>query len=302
MKITSETMLSMNVGQCTKLAFEIVHERDFGGIPVDFSPYIVQEPEGKPTLLDADEILCKHLPKGWRYMQVKNVDSMIYNAMNHMWSKGYEKATIKHAALLLPAPEKADWTKDCECGPERIGESWCCNQCGRMVKRTEPEGKTKYELGFTGFMNPEAALEGKSAEAIAHKWLIKRFLKQDLNRDEEEKLLQGILPGSVWADAIPVMLSDYAATQKTKPGDYNDEYTMKLKEIINHLEAKCNDCAASREKVEWPQTEEQFTAFCKKVELYISQSDYYKSCIGLGRYAQRFLDLYKSIMEDKDEK
>lgn len=30
---------------------------------------------------------------------------------------------------------KYDYSKDCKCGNERIGETWCCNQCGLPVSK-----------------------------------------------------------------------------------------------------------------------------------------------------------------------
>jgi hypothetical protein len=30
---------------------------------------------------------------------------------------------------------KYDYSKNCNCGNERIGETWCCNQCGLPVSK-----------------------------------------------------------------------------------------------------------------------------------------------------------------------
>lgn len=43
--------------------------------------------------------------------------------------------TIIDAMIEYAEQFKYDYSKDCKCGNERIGETWCCNQCGLPVSK-----------------------------------------------------------------------------------------------------------------------------------------------------------------------
>lgn len=42
---------------------------------------------------------------------------------------------IKGAINLVEENNRYDFSKNCGCGNERIGETWCCNQCGLPVSK-----------------------------------------------------------------------------------------------------------------------------------------------------------------------
>lgn len=47
-----------------------------------------------------------------------------------------DRLIMKLEKKLETAKEfKYDYSKDCKCGNERIGETWCCNQCGLPVSK-----------------------------------------------------------------------------------------------------------------------------------------------------------------------
>lgn len=210
--MTNETMLSLTVGELNAFINDRNDFESFGvGQMPSLVPYIVQEPEKN----DIDVVaLAKNKIDYERQLSVfgkKPAETAL-----QFWLLGY--AEVRQS-------EKADWTKDCDCGPERIGESWCCNQCGRMVKRTDPDGK-----------NAEEMLKQTIEK---HNNNVPDCFKWNFGYVEEKMLIK--------------LMEDFAATKKKKPGDYNDEYTMKLKESINYLEeelTKCKDYAACLEKVE----------------------------------------------------
>lgn len=43
--------------------------------------------------------------------------------------------TIIDAMIEYTEQFKYDYSKNCKCGNERIGETWCCNQCGLPVSK-----------------------------------------------------------------------------------------------------------------------------------------------------------------------
>ena len=48
-----------------------------------------------------------------------------------------QSETIVAAMIEYAEQFKYDYSKDCKCGNERIGETWCCNQCGLPVSKSE---------------------------------------------------------------------------------------------------------------------------------------------------------------------
>ena len=46
-----------------------------------------------------------------------------------------QSETIVAAMIEYAEQFKYDYSKDCKCGNERIGETWCCNQCGLPVSK-----------------------------------------------------------------------------------------------------------------------------------------------------------------------
>lgn len=46
-----------------------------------------------------------------------------------------QSETIVAAMIEYGEQFKYDYSKDCKCGNERIGATWCCNQCGLPVSK-----------------------------------------------------------------------------------------------------------------------------------------------------------------------
>ena len=54
---------------------------------------------------------------------------------------------IKGAINLVEENNRYDFSKNCGCGNERIGETWCCNQCGLPVLKQLPFAYNGWWLG-----------------------------------------------------------------------------------------------------------------------------------------------------------
>lgn len=89
----------------------------------------------------AEEILMKN------YMKLPN-------ACEEDWALGREHdmhkcilSSMEEYATLLQSKQEPDgkwWTTPCECKEEdQHGESWCCNNCGKMTSKHSPPAKVK---------------------------------------------------------------------------------------------------------------------------------------------------------------
>lgn len=67
--------------------------------------------------MNANEILKKH----------EDANEMHFHEVDRKW--------IIEAMEEYAKQFKYDYSKDCKCGNERIGETWCCNQCGLPVSK-----------------------------------------------------------------------------------------------------------------------------------------------------------------------
>ena len=68
-------------------------------------------------------------------MEAKQI---IENNLKHIDSDGFIELHIDTIIDLMneyAEQFKYDYSKDCKCGNERIGETWCCNQCGLPVSK-----------------------------------------------------------------------------------------------------------------------------------------------------------------------
>ena len=55
--------------------------------------------------------------------------------VNQSETIGILPLTIVDAMIEYAEQFKYDYSKNCKCGNERIGETWCCNQCGLPVSK-----------------------------------------------------------------------------------------------------------------------------------------------------------------------
>lgn len=60
------------------------------------------------------------------------------------YEKYYDYDTVIKAMKENAEQYKYDYSKNCECGSTRTGETWCCNECGLPVTKEIPELEFKY--------------------------------------------------------------------------------------------------------------------------------------------------------------
>jgi len=61
------------------------------------------------------------------------LNSSIRCFLEHGKASGTFLQQLKKYAEEYAEQYKYDFSKSCECGSSRIGETWCCNQCGLPV-------------------------------------------------------------------------------------------------------------------------------------------------------------------------
>lgn len=214
--MTDETMLSMTVGELKKRDKQIAEmclNQSFyasESFP-DISPYIVQEPDRLKVLNHRTELM-----KDETHLSDLVDDSIV-------------KPTSEQTPL---------WNED-------DGYLWLADAVWHYRENhpevvQEPEGKTKYELGFNGFMNPKTAPEDE---------LVKN-MKAKKNRKEAEEAISSH-PNVKSANA-------YLVKKHYIPG-------IPIKTSIKELSFMLEEYAASREKMSFP--DELCAAYESYVEL-----------------------------------
>lgn len=95
----------------------------------------------------------------------KGIDGTSKERWMELWIKGYTQCQ-EHFSNR--------WIKGCNCGEERIGETWCCNICGLPVDTRESNKQ------YTESDMEEAFLEGKLSDITDDSFdsFIKKYNKE----------------------------------------------------------------------------------------------------------------------------
>lgn len=76
--------------------------------------------------------------------RVMEINKSAVEVLEYLKKKLREKVRITYV-------QKSDWSKPCVCPEEdQIGQSWCCNTCGRMTSRDEGAFADDKEVAILG--------------------------------------------------------------------------------------------------------------------------------------------------------